>query len=477
VIYPPRTASASQPDGVIVTHAAASRLLGDGSFAGLGAEDVIAQLSPVSSGAAAFEIWGALASGATLAIVPAEPLPAGEPGDFLSALLAARDLGEFLVSRGVTALRMAAGLFHQVADADAGVFAGLRLLLASDGVVWPGQCRAVLAVAPAMRLVTGHGPAENAMLTVTHEVREADLAGDEWVPAGRPAAGTRVFVLDRWLNPVPPGVTGELYVAGTGLARGYLGRAGLTAQRFSACPFGLSGERMYRTGDLACWAAGGELEFRGRADEQVRIRGYRVDPVEVEAVLATHPGVAQAVVVARADSPGDTRLAAYVTAVAGGADDKPALAGALRGFTAGLLPRHMLPSAITVLDVLPLTASGDVDRAALPAPGRAAGQPASRGPATEREETLCELFAQILGLDRVAVDDSFFDLGGHSLLAVRLVSRIRGALGAEVPVRVVFEAPTAAELASQIDSQKLDRPKKARPALRPRRQQEEQEEL
>jgi amino acid adenylation domain-containing protein len=483
VIYPP--GSVGHPDGVTVTHEAASRLLGDGAFAGLGGGDVIAQLSPVSSGAAAFEIWGALASGATLAIATEGLLPAGEPGDFLSALLAARDLGEFLASRGVTVLRMAAGLFHQAASADAGVLAGLRLLLADGDTVWSAQCRAVLEVVPGLRLVTGHGPAENAMLTVAHEVLQAGLAGDEWVPAGRPVAGTRVFVLDSWLNPVPAGVTGELYVAGAGLARGYLGRAGLTAQRFTACPFGLSGERMYRTGDLACWAVppqptspdrppvAGVLEFRGRADEQVEIRGYRVDPVEVEAVLAAHPGVAQAVVVARAGTSGETRLAAYVTAAAGGTDDKPALAGALRGFVSGLLPRHMVPSAITVLEALPLTAVGDVDRAALPVPDHAAGQPDSRGPATEREEILCELFAQILGLDRVEVHDNFFDLGGHSLLAMRLVSRIRAVLGVELPVRVLLQAPTVAELANQLDSQKPTGRKSARPPVRPRRRQEE----
>ncbi|MFG3319034.1 amino acid adenylation domain-containing protein [Streptomyces sp. NPDC048171] len=298
---------------------------------------------------------------------------------------------------------------------------------------------------PDVTVVNVYGPTEATGHCLEHWIDPDRTVPSGPVPIGTPHEGVRVYVLDAALRPVGPGLDGEVYLAGVQLARGYLGRGGLTAERFPADPFGAPGSRMYRTGDLAHWTEAGELVFAGRADRQVKLRGYRIELGEIEAAVTAGPGVRQAAVVLREDQPGDQRLVAYVVPDGDRWDEAAVHAGLARA-----LPDFMMPSAFVTLDALPLSPNGKLDRAALPAPtyiGRTAG----RAPRTPREEILCDLYAEVLALPSVGVDDDFFGLGGHSLLATRLVSRIRTTLGAELSIRQFFEAPTPAALAGTLD--------------------------
>ncbi|MFE9727905.1 amino acid adenylation domain-containing protein [Streptomyces sp. NPDC005794] len=312
------------------------------------------------------------------------------------------------------------------------------------------------AAHPHATVVNAYGPTELTVNCAEHRIPPGGLVPDGPVPIGRPFTGVRAMVLDPRLAPAPPGVAGELYVAGPGVARGYLGQHGLTAERFVACPFGEPGERMYRTGDLVRRLPGGELEYIRRMDEQVKLRGFRIELGEVAQALAAAESVARAVAVVREDRPGDRRLTGYVVPAAGARPQEDEL----RGTVARTLPDYMVPSSVVVLDELPTTPHGKLDRRALPAPAhRSRG---SRPPRDERERALCRIYADVLGIPEVGAEDDFFALGGHSLLATRLVNRIRSELAEELDVRTVFEARTVAALAARLRTGRPD----TRPALR-----------
>jgi amino acid adenylation domain-containing protein len=448
VIY--TSGSTGRPKGVVVTHESCANLSASHDWYGVRAGSRVAQFASVGFDMFCEEWLLALMRGAALVTVPADRR--------LGA-----DLARFLVDRGVTHAALPPAVAATIPDG----LLDAAFVLDVGGEACPPELVERWA-AEGRTMFNTYGPTETTVDATVWRCSPGLEAGAA-VPIGRPVINTRAYVLDAALRPVPTGVVGELYLAGTGLARGYLNLPGLTAQRFVACPFG-PGQRMYRTGDRVKWNADGQLVFAGRADDQVKIRGFRIEPGEVEAVLAAHPDVARAAVIVREDSPGELRIVGYV--VPGDAAGVEELPRAVGEFAAERLPSYMVPVAVVVLDAVPLTVNGKVDRKALPAPdyGKAG---TGRPPATPQEELVCQAFADVLDLPGVGADDDFFALGGHSLLATRLLSRVRTVTGLDVPVRVLFANPTPAGVAEWLTAHTGSQ-KKTRPTLRPMRTQKKE---
>ncbi len=417
--------STGLPKAVAVRHRDVAALATDSRFTD-GVCDRVLLHSPVAFDAATFEVWAPLLNGGRVIVAP--------EGAVDAALLRRYADGD-----GPTALWLTAGLFRLLAQDAPDCFRGLRQVWTGGDVVPAPAVRRVLTACPGLTVVDGYGPTETTTFATTFALADPEAVPGT-VPIGRPLDDMRVHVLDARLRPVPPGCAGELYLAGEGVARGYLGRPGDTAARFLADPSGAPGERMYRTGDLARRRPDGTVEFLGRADDQVKIRGFRVEPGEAETALAAHPDITDVTVVAREDRPGAKRLVAYVVGPA--ADDL----AELRAFAARTLPDYLVPAAFVPLAALPLSRNGKVDRAALPAPEEGPGH-ARVAPRTEAERRTADVFAEVLGSEPPGAEDDFFQLGGDSILSIRLASRLAEVFDTEVTPRAVFTHPTPAALA------------------------------
>jgi acyl-coenzyme A synthetase/AMP-(fatty) acid ligase/acyl carrier protein len=354
------------------------------------------------------------------------------------------ELGQLLRAEKVTTLWLTAGLFQLMVEQRLEDLLGLRQLLAGGDVLAVPQVQKFLARSGGRtKLINGYGPTENTTFTCCHELRLEEV--QQTAPIGRAIANTRVYLLNEDLEPVPVGVNGELYISGDGLARCYLQRPELTAEKFIPNPYGSAGERMYRSGDTARYRSDGVLEFVGRTDQQVKVRGFRIELGEIEAVLGSHPQVQTAAIVARRTASGEQRVVGYVVATG------EVTAAALRQYLRDKLPEYMVPAAIVLLAELPLTANGKLDRRALPEPELVDGEREYLKPATEMEELVAGVWQQVLGMERVGLHDNFFDLGGHSLLAVQVLALIRERLERTIPITDLFRFPTVRLMARHLE--------------------------
>ncbi|MDZ8029617.1 non-ribosomal peptide synthetase [Nostoc sp. DedSLP04] len=448
--------STGTPKGVSVIHRGVVRLVKETNYAQLTPEEVILQLAPISFDASTFEIWGCLLNGGRLVIYPPNT-PSLE------------ELGQIIQQYQVTTLWLTAGLFHLIVDEKIDALKSLRQLLAGGDVLSVPHVQKFLQTVENCQLINGYGPTENTTFTCCHPIT-APLQPDVSISIGRPIANTQVYILDKNLQSVSIGEAGELYIGGDGLARGYLNRPDLTAEKFISHSFDCNlATRLYKTGDLARYLPDGNIEFLGRIDNQVKIRGFRIELGEIEREIAQHPDVREIVVLARQDEAGEKQLTAYIVPHynSGYTHNK------LRSFLQQRLPNYMVPSAFVMLESLPLTANGKVDRHKLPAPSRERPQleQAYIAAQTDLERLLAGILSELLKIDRVGIDDNFFDLGATSISILQVAARIKQELGIELPAVKLFQYSTIGSLANYLDSNQNSQPSSDKLQNRAQRQQ------
>jgi amino acid adenylation domain-containing protein len=427
--------STGKPKGVCVPHRGVVRLVNGTDYVQFGPDEVFLEFAPVAFDASTFEIWGPLLNGGRIAVFP--------PG-----LPSLAELGEFIRQQGVTTAFITTGLFHQMIDEQAETLAGLRQLITGGEVLSPAHAIRARARLPGVKLYNAYGPTENTTFTTMHPMT-ADPTPGTPIPIGRPIANSSVYVLNPLRQPVPIGVPGELYTGGDGLASGYLRRPDLDAERFPPNPFDAQpGARLYRTGDLVRWLPDGALEFLGRADRQIKLRGFRLELGEIESVLAQHASVSRAAVILDTPAAGP-RLVGYVA----GRDQRQPDPLELRRYLQKHLPDYMVPAVLVPVAEIPLNANGKIDRAALPAVEQAPAAPQVTfvAPRNSTEARLVALWEKTLGATGIGVHDSFFDLGGHSMAGARLFARIEREFGRRLPLASLFECPTVELLAARLD--------------------------
>lgn len=428
--------STGQPKGVMVENRSIVRLVRNTNFCRFGADEVFLQFAPISFDASTLEIWGPLLNGGRLVIMPPPPT-------------SLEDLGRVIREQTITTLWLTAGLFNLVVEERLNNLQSVRQLLAGGDVLSPRHVRRALENLPNCRLINGYGPTENTTFTCCHTMHPGEPV-PESIPIGRPISNTEVFILDEQFRPVPPGTAGELYAAGDGLARGYLNNPEATNEKFLRNPFAAeSGARMYRTGDLASWRSDGVIEFLGRADNQVKIHGHRIEPGEIETALAAHEYVKQNCVVSHRSGNGSRRLVAYYVPSHSGLKETE-----LRKFLAEKLPEFMIPALFVAVQSLPLTPNGKIDRSALAAPGAPVRTDAAIGAAaTQLEQTIIDVWRKNLDIDQFGPTENFFDLGGNSLSLVSVHASLEKILQVSLPITALFEFTTVQSLAEHLAGQ------------------------
>ena len=439
VIY--TSGSTGRPKGTGIPQRAIIRLVCGSDYVQVRQGDCIAQASNMSFDAATFEIWGTLLNGGSLDIVPQE------------VVLNPKAFAAWLGERSVQSMFLTAALFNQIAMVEPAAFSRVRDMMVGGEALTPSWVGAVLEADPPDRLLNVYGPTENTTFTTWYPITKVENERRS-IPIGKPIANTRVYVLDRWLNPVPAGVPGELYIGGDGLGWGYLRRPELTAEKFIPDPFGEAGGRLYRSGDLVRWLRDGDIEFLGRIDTQIKLRGFRVELGEIETALQDHPAVKQAVVLLREDRPGDKRLVAYVVLH----DNDPVEIQTLRDYLGKRLPGYMVPQMFLFIPELPVTPNGKVDRRALPEPSRLRIEPdnSKTSPMSSFEQVMLQVWSDLLGFQVNRLEANFFELGGHSLLAIRLMYRMLELFELQLNPRLIFESPSAGGFIRAIQREAAD---------------------